>query len=95
MRIQDVYNVRWRYVRQLSFAIIDFFGRDHGKGRARPVNLVQGVAVLFLLICARFKLEPRDVLEVAARVIRFAKDDDPQYVRAIEAYLREELDDGC
>lgn len=92
MRIQDLYDVSWRHIRQVSFAWIDFYGKLLAKGEARPRDLVQGVAVLFLLVCARFKLEPREVLETASRVIRYAKDTEPQYVRGIEAYLREELD---
>ena len=93
MRIQDLYDVRWRNIRQITFSVIDFFGKLVGRGEARPRDLVQGIAIMFLLVCARFKLEPRDVLETAARVTRYAKDTEPQYVRAIEAYLREELRD--
>ena len=60
----------------------------------KPPQVVTGIAVTFLLICKRFKLSPKDVLQVADNIIRRARSVEPMYVRAIDAYLKEELKDA-
>jgi hypothetical protein len=51
--------------------------------------------VTFLLTCRRFGLEPRRVLEISERTLRRAADVEPQYPRAISAYLEQEVRDGA
>lgn len=91
MQIQDLYDVSWRNIRQLTFGTVDTFQKMMMRREARPRDLVQGIAILLLIVCRHFKLEPRDVLETASRVLRRAKDIEPQYPRGIEAYLNAEL----
>ncbi|NRA09623.1 MAG: hypothetical protein HRU02_15820 [Myxococcales bacterium] len=92
MRLQDIYDVRWSRVREQAFAYINLFGKAKDQGFAQERDLVTGVAVNFLLVCERFKLDPRRVLETADRITRRARDVSPQYVRGIEEYLAQELD---
>ena len=82
-----MYDVRWQDVRLVAFSWIDAIQRI----KQRPAQMVVGLAVTFLLVCHRFGLEPRDVLEVAARVLNRARDVTPQYPRGIEEYLRNEV----
>lgn len=79
-------------MKQASFAYIDML--DRTKLTKTPNMVVMGVAVLFLLVCERFKLEPREVLDTAARVLRRAREVEPQYPRGISEYLHKELPDG-
>ena len=92
MRIQDLYDVRWGEVSRLAYAYLTNFDQKFGKDEAGPKDLVTGIAVLFILLCKRFNLDPRRVLETTDRVIRRAKDVEPQYVGAISMYLERELD---
>ncbi len=90
MRLQRLYDVRWHLVKQASFGYLNQL--DNAQIRD-PAQIITGVAVLLLLICERFKLEVRDVLDTAARVLRRAKEVEPQYPRGISSYLRTELPD--
>lgn len=92
MRHDRLYDVKWRLVKQASFAYIDMM--DRTGLRNTPNMVVIGVSVLFLLVCERFKLEPRRVLETADRVLRRAREVEPQFPRGIAEYLAKELPDG-
>ena len=91
MRHERLYDVRWALVKKASFAYLDML--DKAKLRHSP-QVVIGVAVLFLLICERFGLNVRAVLDTADRVLRRARDVEPMYPRGIAEYLRKELGDG-
>lgn len=91
MRHEDLYAIQWRDIRQAAFAWVDNLRKIK---HTTPTQVVMGIAVTFLLVCARFKLDPREVLNTADRVIRRCKDVDPQYIRAIEQYFKEELQDS-
>lgn len=91
MRHDRLYDVQWRQVKQAAFAWIDSLQRLK---HTAPVQVVTGTALNFLLVCERFKLNPRRVLETADKVLRRAREADPQYPRAIAQYLKEELRDG-
>lgn len=48
-------------------------------------------AMLFLLVCQRYRLDPREVLWKGERVLRDALTEGRgEYVRAIKTYLKEE-----
>jgi hypothetical protein len=95
MRLSDLYDVSWRNIQQIAFAWVDRISRkDPGEPGITPRDTVHSVAINFLLVCARFGLDPREVLGVADKVIRRARGVEPAYVRAIEAYLEAELPDG-
>jgi hypothetical protein len=87
MRLDRLYDVRWSEVRHIAFAWLNALQDKH-----TPRDQVIATAINFLLICKRFGLEPRRVLEVADRVIRHARDTKSRYIEAIELYMRNELD---
>ena len=88
MRHDRLYDVQWALVKQVSFAYLTQL--DKIKIR-NPSQVVVGIAVLFLLVCERFRLDPPRVLETAGRVLRRARDVEPQYPRGIAEYLQKEL----
>lgn len=90
MRHEQLYDVRWRWVKQASFAYLDMM--DKAKLRHSP-QVVMGIACLFLLVCERFNLNVRAVLDTADMVLRRARDIEPQYPRGIAEYLKKELHD--
>jgi len=90
MRHDRLYDVKWALLRHASFAWID--SMDRLKMR-HPADVVMATAVCLILICQRFGLEPRRVMDTADRVLRRAKDVTPQYPRAIEHWLKEEFSD--
>lgn len=86
-----LFNIQWRYVKQVCQQWLDSLDRV---GFKIPAQVVMASAILFLLQCERFKLNPREVLDIADLVIRKSYDLDPRYVRGIRQYLKEELKDG-
>lgn len=88
MRIDRLYDVKWRDVKLAAM------GWLNQVQYTAPADQVIALAVTFLLICERFKLEPRRVLEASERVLRRAIELEPHYPRAIKAYLREEIPDA-
>lgn len=88
MRHDRLYDVHWNVTRHVLMAW--FTAMDNSKLR-RPVDVVMASATVFLLVCERFNLNPRRVLDTADRVIRRARDHQPQYVRGAEEYLRKEV----
>lgn len=87
MDYERLYSARWADVRRTAFGWLDRIQHQ----RLRPSAAVAGLGVTFILICDRFKLDPRRVLEVADRMIRRADDTEPQYTRAIREYMRREM----
>jgi len=91
MRYDRLYDVDWHILRHVTFSWIDTFGRIK---KTRPADIVVAAAINLILICERFKLDPRRVMDTADRVVRRARDVAPQYPRAIEQFLREEFTDA-
>lgn len=91
MRHEALYDVHWRMVKRAALSWLDRV-QDIAKGES-PAQIVIATAVLFLMVCKRFNLNEREVLTTADRVLRRAWDVDPQYPRAIQQYLREEMTD--
>ncbi len=91
MRLESLYDVQWKFVRQAAMTWIDRLDKIRHKA---PAQVVMSLAITFLLVCKRFDLWPPDVLGTADRVIRRCRDVDPQYVRALDQYFKEELPDS-
>lgn len=87
----SLFAVRWHFVKQVCQQWLDSLDRVKYN---IPAQVVMANAVIFLLTCERFKLNPREVLDIADTVIRKSFDIDPRYVRGIREYLKEELKDG-
>jgi hypothetical protein len=60
----------------------------------RPEAVVAAVATLFLIICKRYRVDVRRVLETTDRIVRDAQETHPVEMRAMARYLREELPDA-
>jgi hypothetical protein len=56
--------------------------------------VVAAVATLFLIICKRYRVDVRRVLETTDRIVRDAQETHPVEMRAMARYLREELPDA-
>lgn len=58
----------------------------------KPGPQVVGIAILFLLLCTRFKQDPRQVLDKAGRVLYDSLSiGKGEQTRAIKTYLEKEL----
>ena len=90
MRHDRLYDVRWDFLKLVTFNWIS--GLDKMKHKS-AADVVISTAVALILICRRFKLDARRVMDTADRIIRRAEDVTPQYPRAISQYLREEFTD--
>ena len=91
MKLQDMYNVRWNLVKRTLFAwftMLDQVGYRPGAG-----DVVAASGIGFLLICERFGVDPREVLNTCNRIVTKAEDIDPEYPRAIRMFLKKELRD--
>mgnify|MGYP001475105023 CR=1 FL=1 len=79
--------VNLEHVCQLAFKFIDVAQKDNP-----PAVQVAALAVMFKIICSRFKVKETKMLELADRII---KHDDKVYWRvelaALRDYMREEL----
>ena len=57
-----------------------------------PGHQVAAVAITFLMMCERYKADPRDVLDKVSRIAYDAfSEGRGEYIRAIQNYIREEL----
>ena len=90
MKHDRLYDIQWKAIREVSFSYID---RVDKLGVKSPQQVVGGIGVLFLLVCERFRLDPRRVLETSDRILRRARDVEPAVPRAIAGFLRNELVD--
>ena len=53
---------------------------------------IAAIAVTFLMVCQRYKVDPRAVLDKASRIAYDAfSEGRGEYIRAIQNYIREEL----
>lgn len=86
-----MFNVQWAYVKRVGQQWLDAMDRTR---MTIPGQVVLGIAVTFLMICKRYELNPREVLDVADRVIRKGWDLDPRYLRGMRDYFKEELPDA-
>ena len=91
MRLDRIYDVTWDKLKQITFGWITGFDRATANSRPVPADFVASSAILLLLICERFKVEPREVLTAAGRIIRHADDAAPLYTRTMRDFLKEEL----
>jgi hypothetical protein len=55
--------------------------------------VVAGVACFFLIICKRYNMPVRRVLEATERVVRDSQEQNPVEMRALATYLKRELND--
>jgi hypothetical protein len=62
--------------------------------RQKPEQIVAATAVLLLLICRRYRIDVRRVLETTERVLRDAADKHPVEIRGLKTYMNEELPDA-
>lgn len=90
MRHDRLYDVQWHIVKSVLFGWIDRLDKLKQK---RAEDVVISTAIALHMICARFALNPRAVMDTADKVIRRATLVDPQYPRAIAQFLREEFRD--
>lgn len=94
MRHDRLYDVRWDVIRQTTLGWFTSLDRLDKRIKTSPADLVMSIGILFLMMCERFGLDPREVLVTADRVDRRAQEVAPQYPRGMRQYLREELSDG-
>ena len=66
----------------------------HRMANRKPEDIVIGISTLFILICQRYRVEPRAVLEVAERILRDMGDKNPPVLRGMKRYLKEDLPDA-
>lgn len=72
---------------QAAFAVLDVLQGIQPKGLQ-----LSAVAFMFLLLCERFKQDPRDVLDKTSRVLKDSLSHGRgEYTRAIQNYMKEEL----
>lgn len=72
---------------RVAFALLDAMQGIQPKGLQ-----LSGVAVMFLLVCEKSGLDPREVLNKASRILYDAfSEGRGEYARAIRDYLKEEL----
>ena len=63
-----------------------------GLQQEKPGKVLVGVAMMFLMLCERFKVKPRDVLDVAHRVLYDSLSiGRGEHTRAIKTYMNMEL----
>ena len=91
MKLQDLYNVRWSLIQRTTFAwftMLDKLGYRPG-----PQDVVAAAGMTFLFVCERWKVDPREVLNVCDRIISSATLNSPQYPRGIREFLAKEFYD--
>ncbi len=62
--------------------------------RRRPQEIVAAIAAVFILLCRRYKVDPRGVLDTVDTMVRHASEEHPVEMRALKRYLREDLPDA-
>ena len=90
MQYDDIYTVRWKDLRGFT---VDWIDRLERRKLKKPAYVVTATAVVFLMMCKNFDLDPRRVLEACERMWRRALLVEPMYPRgmaeAIKAEFRE------
>jgi hypothetical protein len=87
----QLFNVQWFFVKQVCQQWLGALDRQKAK---IPGQVVVASAITLILICERYKLNPREVMDIADRVIRRGWELDPRYLRGIREYFKEELPNG-
>jgi hypothetical protein len=87
----SMFNVQWHFVKQVCQSWLNSLDKQKYK---LPGQIVVASAVTLIMICERYKLNPREVMDIADRVIRKGWDLDPRYIRGMRDYFKEELVDG-
>jgi hypothetical protein len=85
MRREQLFNVSYKDIQIATWEALNAF-QNH-----TPQTLVAAMGWLFLAVCKRYDIDPRDALDAADRTMRRALDVAPQYPRALAEYCREEL----
>jgi len=88
LNIAKLYDVHTVGIKDVAMRIIMTLSKE------RPEAVVAGLATLFILICKRYGVEVRAVLDVTDRVLRDAADTHPVEIRALKRYLKQELNDA-
>lgn len=86
-----LFNVQWHFVKQVCVQWLAALDRQKYK---LPAQVVMASAIVLIMICERYNLNPREVMGIADRVIRNGWDLDPRYLRGIREYFKEELVDA-
>lgn len=84
----QLFNVQWEYVKQVGQQWLDALDR---KRHAKGGQVLISSAIIFLMLCKRYDLNPREILDIADRVIRKGWDLDPRYLRGMRDYFKEVL----
>ena len=85
LNIDKLYDLTAHGIRECSMRVLTHLQKE------KPEAAVGAVAVLLLMICERYFVDVRRVLEVTDRIIRDAREKHPVEMRAMSRYLREEL----
>lgn len=85
LNITKLYDLTSHGIRELCMKMLLRLQKE------QPSAVVGGIAALFLMICDRYAVDPRRVLEITDRVLRDARDKHPVEMRAMARYIREEL----
>ena len=91
MKLQALYNVRWNLVKRTLFGWFAMF--DQLGYRPSPGDTVAASGIGFLLVCERFNVDPREVLNTCDRIVRRQDTINPEFPRAIRMFLKEEMND--
>mgnify|MGYP000231654092 CR=1 FL=1 len=87
----QMFNVQWHFVKQVCQQWLSALDKQKYK---LPGQVVVASAITLIMICERYKLNPREVMDIADRVIRKGWDLDPRYIRGMRDYYKEELKDA-
>lgn len=61
--------------------------------RRKPAEIVAAIGTVFILLCKRYRVDPRKVLDVNDKMIRVAQEEHSVEMRALARYLKEDLPD--
>lgn len=71
---------------QVAFQVVNSLQSE------KPGHQVAAVAITFLLMCERYSVDPRDILDKTKRITYDALSEGRgEYIRAIKHYVQEEL----
>jgi chorismate mutase len=88
LRIDKLYDVTALGIKNVSVRMLTAAQKE------KPEAIVSAIAVLLLMVCSRYRIEPRAVLDVTTRIIRDAQDNHPVEMRAMKRYIAKELPDA-
>jgi chorismate mutase len=88
LRIDKLYDVTSIGIKNVSIRMLTAAQKE------KPEAIVSAIATLLLMVCKRYRIEPREVLDVTTRIIRDAQESHPVEMRAMQRFLREDLPDA-